>query len=62
MDTRKIGKLIAKKRKEKNMTQRELGDKLKLYPEQNSFTCFKRCGHGIIYVICNKYGLVSVRI
>lgn len=42
-----------------------VGDKLminKLYPEQNAFTRFKRSGHGIIYVLCNKHGLVSVKI
>lgn len=42
-----------------------IGDKLminKLYPEQDAFTRFKRCGHGIIYVLCNKHGLVSMKI
>ena len=42
-----------------------IGDKLminKLYPEQNAFTRFKRCGHGTIYVLCNKHGLVSIKI
>ena len=42
-----------------------IGDKLminKLYPEQNAFTHFKRCGHGTIYVLCNKHGLVSIKI
>lgn len=42
-----------------------IGDKLminKLYPEQNAYTRFKRCGHGTIYVLCNKHGLVSIKI
>lgn len=34
----------------------------KLYPEQDVCSRFKRSGHGIIYVLCNKHGLVSKRI
>lgn len=35
---------------------------IELYPEQDACTRFKRSGHGIIYVLCNKHGLVSKRI
>lgn len=29
----------------------------KLYPEQNVEVRFKMCGHGILYIFCNKHGL-----
>lgn len=34
----------------------------KLYPEQEACARFKRYGHGIIYALCNKHGMISVRI
>lgn len=32
---------------------------VKLYPEQNAMATFARRGHGIIYVYCNRDGLLK---
>lgn len=34
----------------------------KLYPEQNVSVRFRRKGHGIIYVYCNRHGLFQTKI
>lgn len=36
-------------------------DMVKLYPEGNAETRFKRRGHGIMYAYCNRHGLMSVK-
>jgi len=37
-------------------------DLVKLYPESNAETRFRRNGHGIIYCFCNKHGLIKVNV
>lgn len=34
---------------------------VKMYPEQNSECRFTRCGHGKIYLFCNKHGFFESR-
>lgn len=35
---------------------------VKLYPEGNAETRFKICGKGILYIYCNKHGLMKIKI
>jgi len=34
---------------------------VKFYPEGNAQTRFKRCGHGFLYICCNRHGLYKKR-
>ena len=35
---------------------------VKLYPEGNAETRFKLCGHGLLYLYCNRHGLMKKKI
>ena len=35
---------------------------VKLYPEQDMQARFMRKGHGVIYIYCNRHGLISIKI
>ena len=66
------GKIIKELREKKRLTQLELANIIsvsdktidrceiqKLYPEQNAEARFLRRGKGIVYVYCNKDGLIK---
>jgi len=35
---------------------------VKLYPEQEAAARFDRCGHGMLYVYCQKHGLYAIKL